>query len=157
MNGFGGYYDPSVNPYMAAYQQQNFKMTSPAVSEQVTTVNGRQGAEAYNLAPNSSKLLLDISGTILWVVITDGAGFKTCTGYPIGEPITEEAPKEKTSADMEAITNYAEKLNAYASELEKRISKLEGIVNEHTGDITAIKQNDTNALWNASITADTAN
>ena len=147
MNGFGGYYDPSVNPYMAAYQQQNFKMASPAVAEQVTTVNGRQGAEAYNLAPNSSKLLLDISGTILWVITTDGAGFKTCTGYPIGEPIEEKPAQAQASADMAAITEYAEKLNTYTSALEERISRLEGIVNEHTNDIAAVKQSNSDTRW----------
>lgn len=135
----GGYYDPSMNPYLAAYNyNQNFKMPQ----EQVTFVNGRKGAEACKLGPNSSKLCMDSSGQFLWVITTDGAGSMECVAYPIGDPIQEKPQEQQSdiSSGMAAVSAYAETLNAYTSMLEARIAKLEEQVNEHTGYITATKQ-----------------
>lgn len=53
--------------------------------EHTVKVNGRPGAEAYQLAPNSDKLLLDSSAPIVWLVQTDGAGYKTLTPYDMYE------------------------------------------------------------------------
>ena len=54
------------NPYAMMPQQQ-----APVL--QVVRVSGRGGAEAFQMGPNSSALLLDESGTIVWAVTTDGA------------------------------------------------------------------------------------
>ena len=53
------------------------------VEEHTVKVNGIEGARAYNLAPNSDKLLLDQNNPIVWFIQTDGAGYKTVTGYDI--------------------------------------------------------------------------
>lgn len=53
------------------------------VKSEVVKVNGRNGAEAYQMAPNSSALLLDETAPLVWLVQTDGAGYKTCTPFDI--------------------------------------------------------------------------
>lgn len=92
-------------------------------SEQVLQVNGENGARAVNLAPNSSKLALDMSGLILWLITTDGAGYKTVTPYDI------------TPHKVEAAPDF--------SSLEDRITKLEkdigGLIHELTGDSSTAK------------------
>ena len=96
------YSTPFMNPY--GFQRQ----------EQVVRVNGRGGAEAYSIGPNSSALLLDESGTLVWLVTTDGAGYKTVSPYDITPHQTPAAPD--------------------FSDLEARIKKLEEFIND-TSDI----------------------
>ena len=49
----------------------------------VVKVNGENGANAFQMGPNSKILLLDENEPILWFVQTDGAGYKTITPYDI--------------------------------------------------------------------------
>lgn len=89
--------------------------------EQVLQVNGENGARAVNMGPNSSKLALDMSGLLVWLITTDGAGYKTVTPYDITPHKIESAP------------DY--------SALESRLSKIEkdlgGLIHELTGDTSA--------------------
>lgn len=84
---------------------------------EVVRVNGRGGAEAYAIGPNSSALLLDESGRIVWLVTTDGAGYKTVAPYDISPHQTAPAPD--------------------FSSLEDRIKKLEERVNAASDSATA--------------------
>ena len=99
------------------YQTQN---GYPLPRTEVTRVNGRNGAEMYNIAPNSSVLLLDESGSLVWLVTTDGAGYKTISPYDITPHQQAQAPN--------------------ISNLEARITKLEEIINGYSADITTAKQ-----------------
>lgn len=49
----------------------------------IVKVNGRNGAEAFQMGPNSQILLLDETAPILWLASTDGAGYKTVTAFDI--------------------------------------------------------------------------
>lgn len=51
--------------------------------QQVIRVHGEEGAKAYSLPPNSSVLLLDETQSVVWLKMTDGAGYPTVTGYEI--------------------------------------------------------------------------
>ena len=74
----------AMNPYQS--------MMQPAAPQmQVTKVNGAGGANAFSMGPNSSALLLDASGTMVWAVTTDGAGYKTVAAYDILPHKSEEA------------------------------------------------------------------
>lgn len=53
----------------------------PLMRYEITQVNGRAGAESFRMAPNSSTLLLDTTGSIIWFAQTDGAGYLTVTPY----------------------------------------------------------------------------
>lgn len=78
--------------------------------EHTVKVNGRPGAEAYQLAPNSDKLLLDSSAAIVWLVQTDGAGYKTVTPYDIS-PHEEKKPEDVYKSLEERIAKIEERLN----------------------------------------------
>jgi hypothetical protein len=62
------------------------------------------------MAPNSSILLLDETAPIVWLKVTDGAGYPTLNAYD--------------------ITPHEDEVVAATKSLEDRIQKLEEIVNE---------------------------
>lgn len=108
-------YNPMVNPYLGMqrpYQQQP--------KQEVVKVNGENGARAFQIPPNSSALLLDESGVIVWLVTTDGAGYKSVAPFDISPH--EAAP----------VPNY--------SDLEQRISALERMMNNGTSSDSANAQ-----------------
>lgn len=107
-----GFQNPFLpnNQYMPTYN-------APPQQMQVVRVNGRNGAEAYSMGPNSSALLLDESGTMVWLATTDGAGYKTINAYDIN-PHQETPPPDYSS-------------------FEARLKKLEDFVHELTGDTSA--------------------
>ena len=119
MNGFQ---NPYMNPYgfMQQYQQQ--PQVQPSV--QVVRVNGENGARSYQMGANSSALLLDESGLMVWLVTSDGAGYKTVSAYDI-------APHQQTP-----VPDYGN--------LESRIQRLEEIVNGNArnSNSTRKKQSD---------------
>ena len=94
------------NPYMTPYQ---IPVVQPT---QVIRVNGENGARAYSIGANSSALLLDESGLMVWLVTTDGAGYKTVSPYDITPHQVAPSPD-------------------YGS-LESRIKKLEDMINGST-------------------------
>lgn len=112
----------NTNPYMPQpnqYQPQPYGLQQ-APQMQVVRVNGRPGAEAYAIGPNSSALLLDESGRLVWAVTTDGAGYKTISPYDILPH--QDAPAPDLSG------------------LEGRIKRLEDIVNEYSANPTAARK-----------------
>lgn len=103
--------NPYLNPYMNQFQQMQ------SVQQSVVKVNGENGARAYQLGANSSALLLDESGSLVWLVVSDGAGYKTVTAYDI------------TPHQSAPTIDY--------STLEQRISRLEVLINANTADSSA--------------------
>lgn len=101
--GYNPYgYQPMVPQSTAGNQQ--------SVMCQVTRVNGRNGADALRMAPNSSILLLDENEPIVWLKVTDGAGYATVTPYSIS-PYQAAAPVDVNSLE-ERVKRLEEKLNA---------------------------------------------
>ena len=100
------YQNPFLNPYGFGQQIQPPVYAPPA--QQVVKVNGEGGARAYQIGANSSAMLLDESGEIVWLVTSDGAGYKTVSAYDI-MPHKTEPPKEYT-------------------DLESRVRKLEDMI-----------------------------
>ena len=108
-------YNPNINPYMYAqtpYQQQP--------KQDVIKVNGENGARAFPIGANSSALLLDSSGELVWLVTTDGAGYKTVMPYDITPHQATPTPDFTT--------------------LEQRIERLEGIINGNTSDTSTARR-----------------
>lgn len=103
--------NPYLNPYMMPQVQQ--------VQTQVIRVNGENGAKAYSIGANSSALLLDESGLMVWLVTSDGAGYKTVSAYDITPHQSAPAPD-------------------FAS-LENRIKRLEERINDAT-DSPAVRR-----------------
>ena len=105
--------NPFINPY-GMPQQYPQPVMPQAPQQQVVRVNGENGARAYQIGANSSALLLDESGTMIWAVTSDGAGYKTVSAYDIVPHKTAQAP------------DYGN--------LENRIKRLEEIVYGNTGN-----------------------
>ena len=104
------YNNPYLNPY--GFNQQPVLPQMPQT--QVVKVNGEPGARSYQIGANSSALLLDESGTMVWLVTSDGAGYKTVAPYDISPHQTAPAPD--------------------ISNMEDRIKKLEEFMHEFTAD-----------------------
>lgn len=104
------------NPY--AYNP--YQQAQPYQKQELIRVNGRPGAEAYQMPPNSSALLLDESAPLVWLAQTDGAGYKTLTAYDINPHQPEPQVDVKSLID--------------------RIERLEGIVNEKSHTASSRKK-----------------
>ena len=104
-----------LNPFGFGQQiQQPIQPVQSIQPVQVVRVNGENGARSYQIGPNSSALLLDESGTMVWLITSDGAGYKTVAPYDITPHQAAPAPDYTT--------------------LEERIKRLEGFMHEFTGD-----------------------
>lgn len=100
----------SLYPY---YQPTNIIQQQQLMQRmEIIKVNGKNGAEALALAPNSSALLLDIHDPIVWFVSTDGAGYKTCMPYQI-------SPYK--AANESSIDEIVSRINARLDNIEKRM------------------------------------
>ena len=97
------------NPYQGvnpAYLQQQ---APRPMQTHTVKVNGRAGAEAYVMAPDSDIILLDETQPVIWFKQTDGAGYPTLTAYDI------TPHQDRPAVDLRNI--------------EQRISNLERIMN----------------------------
>lgn len=104
-----GYQSPFFNPY--GFMQQGQMQQSMPVAQQMTQVvrvNGENGAKAYNLGANSSALLLDESGLMVWLVTSDGAGYKSVSAYDITPH--QEAPKPDYGSFESRLKNVEKRL-----------------------------------------------
>ena len=107
---YGNSYMQTFNPYQQLQLQQ--QMQQP--QQEVVKVNGENGARAYPMGANSSALLLDSSGLLVWLVTSDGAGYKTVSAYDITPHQEAPAPDYST--------------------LDQRITRLEGLIHESTNN-----------------------
>ena len=74
----------SGNPYLDRLNaMQAPQMASQPPRCEIIHVNGENGARSWRMAPNSQCLLLDDTAPIVWLAITDGAGYPTLTPYSI--------------------------------------------------------------------------
>ena len=99
--------------------QNNFipqvtQFSVPAPHYEVVRVSGANGADAFQMGPNSSALLLDETAPIVWFVQTDGAGYKTKTAYDINihtpEPPIETKMDERFASIDKRLKSLEEAL-----------------------------------------------
>ena len=95
--------------YRNPYEVQN-------QSQQIVSVNGMEGAKAYQMYPNSTVALFDSNNDIFYLKKTDGAGFATIRRFKFVEIGEEE---NKVSSDFEKRL----------SDLSKEVEELKGVVN----------------------------
>ena len=77
--------------------------------QQIIQVTGEEGARTYQMPPNSSALLLDSNDPIVWVVQTDGAGYKSIRPFKI-EPYTPPTPVNLNDI-LDRLERIEEKIN----------------------------------------------
>ena len=104
------YYNQNYNAYPQGYPNSIYGSSfnspmQPQVRSEIVKVNGENGARAYQLAPNSSALLLNESSPIVWLVQSDGAGYKTITPYSITPYQTEPTINTKGKVTNERLYN----------------------------------------------------
>lgn len=123
-NQMYGYQMP--NNYNNPYQNRLNALQGDLMQRQeIVRVNGKNGAEAYTMPPNSSILLLDETAPIVWLAQSDGAGYKTITPY--------------------SITPYQQEPTPDFNSLEARIKRLESLINEQSDNANVKSKNTTDA------------
>ena len=86
---------------------------------QIIQVNGRAGADALQMEPNSSVYVQDSTqGNRIFLCMTDGAGYKTVRGIiGVFEEEQEKAEQETALARLEArIKSVEEKIDGYVAD-----------------------------------------
>ena len=111
MYGFNNQYQQGYGaPYMGQYGQASQQAC------QITRVNGRNGADAFRMAPNSSILLLDENDPVVWLKVSDGAGYCTVTPYsiaPYQDPAQELSQYLKTYLPPKIKGNFVQFYKTY--------------------------------------------
>lgn len=80
-------------------------------SYKITRVNGENGARTLQMPPNSETLLLDETAPLVWLAVTDGAGYKTVTPYSITPYTPKVVNVEDLEARLERLEHYYEQSN----------------------------------------------
>lgn len=75
----------------------------------IIKVHGYNGADAFQMGPNSQVFLLDDNDPLIWFVQTDGAGYKTITPYDVAPHQT--APQ----VDVQSLEARVQKLEEQLS------------------------------------------
>lgn len=101
---YGGYM-----PYQGYGNYYNQQPQQQAPRYEVIHVNGQNGAQALQMAPNSNAIVMDDTAPMIWLCQTDGAGYKTVQAFDISPH--KNAPEVDVNS------------------LEERIARLEGIIN----------------------------
>lgn len=108
-------FSPYMN-YQTPYQYGYQPAPSALQQEQVTQVNGKASVEQIQLAPNSSKLVMDTTAPIVWLCVSDGVGRVTATPYDITEhkdapPIDFGGIEQRLSAVEENLRKMMEAMH----------------------------------------------
>ena len=113
--------------YMGQYHQMSYQGAQPKY--EIIHVNGRSGAEAFQMPPNSQILLLDETAPIVWFKSTDGAGYPTLTAYDIAPAQTAEQKEANRYDALEQRISTLEVMiaNGYKSDSKSGKSKQAGI------------------------------
>ena len=105
------------------YSQQPFgqpQFQNMPHKTEIIHVNGENGAQVFQMMPNSQALLLDDTAPIIWLAQTDGAGYKTLTPY--------------------TITPYQPEPEISVKDLDERIRKIEEVINNAKPNATSSKK-----------------
>lgn len=125
MYNYGNGQNPNMPPLYNYYNPMNYNSavmnTKNLPHYEVIRVNGRAGAEAFQMGENSSVLLLDETANIIWFAQTDGAGYKTLTPF--------------------TITQYIEQPPVDVNDLNDRVAQLENMIAEIKEAVSSGKPN----------------
>lgn len=102
---------PQLNQALGQLQSfGNFTQPQLPMQQNIIEVSGRAGAEAYQLGPNSSALMLDNTAPILWVARSDSGGYKTLTPFDIVEH-NEQKQEDVLKSLEDRVKRLEERLN----------------------------------------------
>lgn len=102
-------FQSGISPYLFG---ANPRPNAQRPHYQVVRVKGENGARSFEMGPNSSAILADENDPVVWLVSTDGAGYKTVTPYTIVPMETKEQKIESTlTTIMNRLTRLEESIN----------------------------------------------
>lgn len=90
------YYPPLQSPF------QQPMMPVQQETEDIKYVNGKQGAEAFQMLPNKKALLMDANNAKFYIKQTDANGQATIKSYDFKETEDEKPIEYVTKAEFEA-------------------------------------------------------
>lgn len=97
-----------------SFQSQQQKVSIPLV-------NGRSGAEAYNLPPDSLILLIDTTAARVWLKKTDSGGFASTEPFAITKE--KDIEEQRNEALEQRLKNLEEAINAQYSDYHEVYAK----------------------------------
>ena len=113
MNNYGYMMPNMPNYYPAPFSRQAQGQPPLPPQMEVIVVHGHGGADAFQMGPNSTGLLLDDTAPVVWLKKTDGAGYATLIDYDITK---REHPAEPDyNALMDRIAKLEEALHAQSN------------------------------------------
>lgn len=103
--------------YTNQYPQYNFPTNSAPTNSSIQYVNGLDSAKAYQIAPNSSVLLMDSAMDRFYVKKSDASGFSTVDIYDFHKAeekhVTADFVSRQEFEELRSkITQYDELLNS---------------------------------------------
>lgn len=114
---------------MPTYQQPQMQQVpqAPQPFDLIIAVSGRNGAEAFQMPPNSRVVLFDEKQDIMYRVTTDGAGYKTIMDFDffprkhgqeqqVAEP-ADYVPRSEFDALTEKVGNISESIGSIAAQV----------------------------------------
>lgn len=140
------YSTPQQNQLMQQMLNNTYSQMPNANLQQechVVRVNGEPGARSYNIPPNSDAVLIDTTASMIWLVQTDGAGYKTLSSYDI-TPHVDPKPDDSIRRLEDRIARLEEKISSgksYDSSIKPYYSNSKSRKSEQC-DVTGSNGND---------------
>lgn len=115
------YYPPRM--YQPQPMAQPAETMAPMAAPGLIKVNGRPGAEAYQLqAPNSMVALFDANEDLFYIKSTDGAGYPSIKTYRFTDAGEVSVPVEEWVSRQE--------FNAFKTELQEAMKNVQQLVSK---------------------------
>lgn len=113
-------------PYnMQSYNNQNLNninnmsTQNNLVPQELIRVNGLQGAQTYQMAPNSTVALFDGNSDIMYIKQTDGAGFGNIRKFSFTEILDNQQVSQPSNdfVSREEFENFKKEMMDYGKQL----------------------------------------
>lgn len=109
-------------PYnMQSYNNQNLNNMSTQnnlAPQELIRVNGLQGAQTYQMAPNSTVALFDGNSDIMYIKQTDGAGFGNIRKFSFTEILDNQQVSQPSNdfVSREEFENFKKEMMDYGKQ-----------------------------------------
>lgn len=110
------------NPMMSQYQNNNigypYSLSNNISPQSLIRVSGLEGAKAYQMSANSQVALFDNNEDLMYIKMTDGAGFPTIRTFKFNEVFNNKpqidnsdfVSKNEFEAFKKEVSSYVEQL-----------------------------------------------
>lgn len=122
-----------MNPQVMNNGVSQMQGTQGFSGSNIISVTGIEGARAFNIAPNSSVLLLDGENPVLYLKTSDSIGMQKITTYALNEVQSNKSatvPQQNMSSDefvtrkdFEALQARVQLLDDFKTSLEEPVVK----------------------------------